>query len=88
LYYGNVHCNTRSDAVQSAQKDYRNQLGFLSEQRVHGGVVNHITAPTMNTRQTALDACEVDISSEQCAKPRHRWRDAQEKAQPIRVGLY
>jgi integrase len=49
LYYGNIHCNTRSDAMQSAQKDYRNQLGFLIEQRVHGGVVNHITEPTMFT---------------------------------------
>ena len=33
-----------------------NRLGFLIEQRVHGGVVNHITEPTMNTKQTALDA--------------------------------
>ena len=32
------------------------RLGFLIEQRVHGGVVNHITEPTMNTKQTALDA--------------------------------
>lgn len=31
-------------------------LGFLIEQRVHGGVVNHITEPTMNAKQTALDA--------------------------------
>jgi len=28
----------------------------LIEQRVHGGVVNHITEPTMNTKQIALDA--------------------------------
>ena len=32
-----------------------NRLGFLIEQRVHGGVVNHITEPTMNAKQTALD---------------------------------
>jgi len=32
------------------------RLGFLIEQRVHGGVVNHITEPTMNIQQTALDA--------------------------------
>lgn len=31
-------------------------LGFLIEQRVHGGVGNHITEPTMNAKQTALDA--------------------------------
>jgi len=31
-------------------------LGFQIEQRVHGSVVNHITEPTMNTKQTALDA--------------------------------
>lgn len=42
--------------MQSAQKDCRNQLGFLIEQRVHGGVVNHITEPPMNTKQTAIDA--------------------------------
>lgn len=42
--------------MQSAQNDYRNQLGFLIEQRVHGGVINHITGPTMNVKQTALDA--------------------------------
>jgi hypothetical protein len=28
----------------------------LIEQRVHGGVVNHFTEPTMNAKQTALDA--------------------------------
>ena len=33
-----------------------NELGFLIEQRVHGGVVNHITEPKMNAKQTALDA--------------------------------
>jgi len=31
-------------------------LGFLIEQSVHDGVVNHITEPTMNAKQTALDA--------------------------------
>jgi hypothetical protein len=31
-------------------------LGFLIEQRVHGGVVNHTTEPMMNAKPTALDA--------------------------------
>ncbi|MDY0134069.1 MAG: hypothetical protein RBS14_00050 [Atribacterota bacterium] len=31
-------------------------LGFLIEQRVHGGVVNHTTEPTMNAKPTAFDA--------------------------------
>jgi hypothetical protein len=31
-------------------------LCFPIEQRVHVGVVNHITEPTMSTKPTALDA--------------------------------
>ena len=42
--------------MQSAQNIHRNQLGFLIKQRVHDGVVNHITEPTMNAMPTALDA--------------------------------
>ena len=38
--------------TQLAQKCYRNQLGFVMEQRVDGGVVNPITEPAINTRQT------------------------------------
>ena len=33
-----------------------NELGFLIEQRVHAGVVNQTTEPTMNAKPTALDA--------------------------------
>jgi hypothetical protein len=33
-----------------------NKLGFLITQRVHEGVINHPTEPTMNVKQTALDA--------------------------------
>ena len=35
------------------------RLGFLIEQRVHGGVVNHIAEPTMNAKQTAVDAAAI-----------------------------
>jgi len=35
---------------------HRILLGFPVEQRVHVRVVNHITEPTMNAKQTALDA--------------------------------
>ena len=42
--------------MQLAPNDCRNQLGFLIEQRVHGGGVNHITGPTVTAKQTALDA--------------------------------
>ena len=38
--------------TQLAQKCYRNQLGFVMEQRVDGGVVNPITEPAINTKQT------------------------------------
>ena len=34
----------------------RKMLGFPIEQRVHGGVVNHLAEPTMKTKQTARDA--------------------------------
>lgn len=34
----------------------RSKLGFLIEQRVHGGVVNHHPEPTMNAKPTAIDA--------------------------------
>ena len=32
------------------------RFGLLIEQRVHGGVANHITEPMINAKQTALDA--------------------------------
>ena len=41
--------------MQSAQNIHRNQLGFLIEQSIHGGVINHITEPTMNAKATTLD---------------------------------
>ena len=37
-------------------ENHRIQLGFLIEQRVHGGVVNHIMEHTMNAKPNALDA--------------------------------
>ena len=37
-------------------REARKWLGFLIEQRVHVLVVNLITEPTMNAKQTALDA--------------------------------
>jgi hypothetical protein len=42
--------------IGASRSDAPIWLGFLIEQRVHSDVVNHITEPTMNAKQTAPDA--------------------------------
>lgn len=73
-------------------------LGFLIEQSVHGGVVNHITEPCYERqtyRKERIPGAERQgkgvggllAGNASLPKPRQCWLGRQEKTQPVRVGF-